>query len=103
MADVLRLTDRFDGLTEYPVCRAYVVRATTRPAFVKAHADQTAGPVPETKAVVGGFSIIEVPSRVAHTPVHSDCGRNVSCFKVTLTTHKPTPPPNKSESQSAPA
>ena len=42
MADVLRLVDRFDGLTSYPACRAYVARATARPAFVKAHADQMA-------------------------------------------------------------
>jgi glutathione S-transferase len=40
MADVLRLVDRFDGLAEYPACRAYVQRATARPAFKKAHADQ---------------------------------------------------------------
>ncbi|WP_372634518.1 glutathione S-transferase family protein [Alcanivorax jadensis] len=42
MADVLRLVDRFDGLAEYPACRDYVTRATARPAFVKAHADQMA-------------------------------------------------------------
>jgi glutathione S-transferase len=42
MADVLRLVDRFDGLAEYPACRDYVVRATARPSFVKAHADQMA-------------------------------------------------------------
>ena len=42
MADVLRLVDRFDGLTAFPACRAYVARATARPAFVKAHADQMA-------------------------------------------------------------
>jgi glutathione S-transferase len=42
MADVLRLVDRFDGLAEYPACRAYVGRATSRPSFVKAHADQLA-------------------------------------------------------------
>lgn len=42
MADVLRLVDRFDGLTEYPVCRDYVERATARPSFVKAYADQMA-------------------------------------------------------------
>jgi len=42
MADVLRLVDRFDGLVPYPACRAYVARATARPAFVKAHADQMA-------------------------------------------------------------
>jgi glutathione S-transferase len=42
MADVLRLVDRFDGLARYPACRDYVARATTRPAFVKAHADQMA-------------------------------------------------------------
>lgn len=41
-ADALRLVDRFDGLATYPACRAYVARATTRPAFVKAHADQMA-------------------------------------------------------------
>jgi glutathione S-transferase len=42
MADVLRLVDRFDGLAEFPACRDYVVRATARPCFVKAHADQMA-------------------------------------------------------------
>lgn len=42
MADVLRLVDRFDGLANYPACRDYVARATARPAFVKAHADQLA-------------------------------------------------------------
>ena len=40
MADVLRLVDRFDGLAKYPACRDYVARATTRPSFVKAYADQ---------------------------------------------------------------
>jgi len=42
MADALRLVDRFDGLKAYPACRGYVARATARPAFVKAHADQMA-------------------------------------------------------------
>ncbi len=42
MADVLRLVDRFDGLANYPACRAYVGRATARPAFAKALADQMA-------------------------------------------------------------
>jgi len=42
MADVLRLVDRFDGLAGYPACRDYVARATARPCFVKAHADQLA-------------------------------------------------------------
>ena len=42
MADVLRPIDRFDGLADYPACRAYVARATERPAFAKAHADQMA-------------------------------------------------------------
>lgn len=42
MADVLRLVDRFDGLTGHPACRDYVARATARPSFVKAHADQMA-------------------------------------------------------------
>ncbi len=42
MSDVLRLVHRFDGLANYPACRAYVERATARPAFKKAHADQLA-------------------------------------------------------------
>jgi glutathione S-transferase len=42
MADVLRLVDRFDGLAGYPACGNYVARATARPSFVKAHADQMA-------------------------------------------------------------
>ena len=42
MADVLRLVDRFDGLASHPACRDYVARATARPSFVKAHADQLA-------------------------------------------------------------
>ena len=42
MADVLRLVERFDGLANYPDCRAYVMRATSRPSFLKAHADQMA-------------------------------------------------------------
>lgn len=42
MADVLRLVDRFDGLASHRACREYVARATSRPAFVKAHADQMA-------------------------------------------------------------
>jgi glutathione S-transferase len=42
MADALRLVDRFDGLAGHPACRDYVARATARPSFVKAHADQMA-------------------------------------------------------------
>jgi glutathione S-transferase len=42
MADALRLIDRFDGLKDFPQSRAYVARATLRPAFRKAHADQMA-------------------------------------------------------------
>jgi glutathione S-transferase len=42
MADVLRLVDRFDVLAAHPACRAYVARATARPSFAKAHADQMA-------------------------------------------------------------
>ena len=42
MTDVLRLVDRFDGLAGSPACRDYIARATARPAFVKAHADQMA-------------------------------------------------------------
>ncbi|MBR0879573.1 glutathione S-transferase [Bradyrhizobium japonicum] len=40
MSDVLRVVDKFDGLTDSPACRDYVARATGRPAFAKAHADQ---------------------------------------------------------------
>lgn len=42
MADVLRLVDRFGGLAEYPACRGYVLRATARLSYTKAHADQMA-------------------------------------------------------------
>lgn len=42
MADVLRLVDRFEGLAAYPACRDYLARATARPAFQKALADQLA-------------------------------------------------------------
>ncbi|GAA0335696.1 glutathione S-transferase family protein [Sphingomonas oligophenolica] len=42
MADVLRLVDRFEGLATYDHCRAYVARATSRPSFLKARADQMA-------------------------------------------------------------
>jgi len=42
MADVLRLLHRFDRLADFPACRDYVARATARPAFAKAHADQLA-------------------------------------------------------------
>jgi glutathione S-transferase len=42
MADVLRLVDRFGRLTNHPACRDYVARATARPSFLKAHADQMA-------------------------------------------------------------
>jgi glutathione S-transferase len=42
MADVLRLVDRFGGLEAFPSCRDYVARATARPSFLKAHADQLA-------------------------------------------------------------
>lgn len=42
MADVLRLLERFDRLTDHPACRAYIARAAARPAFQKAHADQMA-------------------------------------------------------------
>ena len=42
MADVLRLVERFGRLTNHPACRDYVARATARPSFAKAHADQLA-------------------------------------------------------------
>lgn len=42
LADVLRLVDRFGGLSLHPACKAYVTRATARPAFARAHAQQLA-------------------------------------------------------------
>ena len=43
MTDMFGLVGRwFDGLADYPACREYIQRATGRPAFVKAHADQIA-------------------------------------------------------------
>lgn len=42
MADVLRPLDRFDGLEGFPACRAFVARATARPAFARAYDDQMA-------------------------------------------------------------
>ncbi|GAA4359568.1 glutathione S-transferase family protein [Kangiella marina] len=42
MSDVLRLVDRFGELSDYPACKDYVERATARPAFKKAYADQLA-------------------------------------------------------------
>ena len=42
MSDVLRVVDSQGGLADSPACRAYVARATGRPAFAKAHADQIA-------------------------------------------------------------
>jgi len=42
MSDVLRVVDGFGGLADHPACLAYVARATARPAFAKAHADQMA-------------------------------------------------------------
>ena len=42
MADTLRQADGFDALADLPACRDYVARATARPAYKKAHADQLA-------------------------------------------------------------
>ena len=42
MSDVLRVVDGFGGLADNPACRDYVARATARPAFIKARADQIA-------------------------------------------------------------
>jgi glutathione S-transferase len=42
MADALRLPDGTDALEGFPASAAYVARATARPAFAKAHADQIA-------------------------------------------------------------
>jgi glutathione S-transferase len=53
MADVLRLPDRKDGLANHPACRAYVARATARPAFIEAHADQLAHFVAGDRAARG--------------------------------------------------
>jgi glutathione S-transferase len=58
MADVLRTIDRYDRLVRHPVCRAYVARATARPAFAKAYADQmahfAAGDETRAKSGTGG-------------------------------------------------
>ena len=53
MADALRLVDRFDGLAGHPACRGYVARATGRPAFQKAHADQMAHFAAADRAMTG--------------------------------------------------
>lgn len=42
MADVLRQLERFDGMANHPNSRAFVARATARPAFAKAYDDQMA-------------------------------------------------------------
>ncbi|MBZ2188876.1 glutathione S-transferase family protein [Alcanivorax sp. JB21] len=42
MSDALRLVDRFNGLEQHAASRDYIARATARPAFLKAHADQMA-------------------------------------------------------------
>lgn len=42
MAEALRLLDGTDVLASFPACAAYLARATARPAFRKAHADQIA-------------------------------------------------------------
>ncbi|HEY1426178.1 MAG TPA: glutathione S-transferase family protein [Caulobacteraceae bacterium] len=42
MADVLRLPDRSGDLAGHPACQDYLARATARPAFAKAYADQMA-------------------------------------------------------------
>jgi glutathione S-transferase len=42
MADVLRIVDRFDGLSGNTECRAYITRAMGRPCFAKAYADRMA-------------------------------------------------------------
>jgi len=42
MTDFLRPVNDLGGLGEHPACRGYVARATARPAFAKAHADQVA-------------------------------------------------------------
>lgn len=42
MTEALRLFDGSEVLADFPACRDYVSRATARPAFRKAHADQLA-------------------------------------------------------------
>ncbi len=42
MTEALRLFDGSDVLAAFPACQRYVLRATSRPAFGKAHADQLA-------------------------------------------------------------
>lgn len=41
-ADALRVFDGTDVLEAFPACRAYLARAASRPAFIKAHSDQLA-------------------------------------------------------------
>ena len=53
MADVLRLVERFDGLTRYPACRDYHARATGRPSFAKALSDQMAHFAAADRAAAG--------------------------------------------------
>ncbi|WP_028081656.1 glutathione S-transferase family protein [Solimonas soli] len=54
MSDVLRLVDRFGRLSGQPACRAYIARATARPGFIKAHADQIAFYAAADRAGKGG-------------------------------------------------
>lgn len=42
MSDALRMPNHLGELESYGALRAYVARATARPAFIKAHADQLA-------------------------------------------------------------
>lgn len=53
MSDVLRVVNQFEGLADSPACRAYVARATSRPAFAKAYADQMAHFAAADKAHAG--------------------------------------------------
>ena len=73
MADALRLVDRFGALAEYPACRAYVHRATSRPAFVKALDDQLAH-FAAADARTGRHSPTTPPPDAAESP-GSDAGQ----------------------------
>jgi len=78
MADVLRLVDRFDGLAEHPACRHYVARATARPSFVKAHADQIAHFAAADSTPVSAFAAARLKADRRETTIREvhPTGRN---------------------------
>lgn len=96
MADVLRLADRFNGLAEHPACRDYVARATARPSFVTAHADQMAHFVRQTATTTPNADHCESPQSAIHADAVKSHGSR-SCARTTnvslaSATRKPTLP-----------